>query len=243
MITIRIVDDDPAEARHLSGLLDRYQSEHDEHFAVDVLVDGEQLVEQYRPDADILFLDVDMPGMDGFTAARRIRDFDQDVVIVFVTHLGHFAMRGYDVGALGYLAKPVLYGAFARQLARAVTVVRRRLAEDFVVLPTRGGLARVPTAEVVFAESARRHTTVHTDCGDFIVPTTLKQLEDDLAGRPFYRSNNCYLVNLRQVAEVDESDCVLRDGRRLVISRSRRRGFVTALREYLAGAMPVGESA
>lgn len=247
MITIRIVDDDPVAAQQLVAHIQRYQAEHEETFAVDVLRDGAQLVEQYRPDVDILFLDVDMPGMDGFTAAQHIRQLDSDVVIVFVTALGHYAIRGYEVGALSYLVKPVPYFAFSQQLMRSVAAVRRRPVDDFLVLPTRGGIARVPTADIVYAESARRHTTVHTADASYPAPITLKQLEDDLAGRPFYRSNNCYVVNLRHVAGVQEGDCVLGDGRRLAISRSRRRGFMSALTDYFAGAgshtWPVGETA
>lgn len=247
MITIRIVDDDPIAAQQLVGHIRRYQAERQETFAVDVLMDGAQLVEQYRSDVDILFLDVDMPGMDGFTAAQQIRQLDSDVVIVFVTALGHYAIRGYEVGALSYLVKPVPYFAFSQQLMRSVATVRRRPVDDFLVLPTRGGIARIPTADIVYAESARRHTVVHTADGAYQAPITLKQLEDDLSGRAFYRSNNCYVVNLRHVTGVQEGDCLLADGSRLAISRSRRRGFMAALTDHFAGAgpqsWPVGEIA
>ncbi len=247
MITIRIVDDDPVAAQQLVGHIRRYQTEHQESFAVDVLMDGAQLVEQYRSDVDILFLDVDMPGMDGFTAAQQIRQLDADVVIVFVTALGHYAIRGYEVGALSYLVKPVPYFAFSQQLMRSVATVRRRPVDDFLVLPTRGGIARIPTTDILYAESARRHTVVHTADGAYQAPITLKQLEDDLSGRAFYRSNNCYVVNLRHVTGVQEGDCLLADGSRLAISRSRRRGFMAALTDYFAGAgpqsWPVGEIA
>jgi DNA-binding LytR/AlgR family response regulator len=247
VITIRIVDDDPVAAQQLVGHIRRYQAERQETFAVDVLMDGAQLVEQYRSDVDILFLDVDMPGMDGFTAAQQIRQLDSDVVIVFVTALGHYAIRGYEVGALSYLVKPVPYFAFSQQLMRSVAAVRRRPVDDFLVLPTRGGIARIPTADIVYAESARRHTVVHTADGAYQAPITLKQLEDDLSGRAFYRSNNCYVVNLRHVTGVQEGDCLLADGSRLAISRSRRRGFMAALTDHFAGAgpqsWPVGEIA
>lgn len=238
MITIRVVDDDTRAAQQLVGHIQRYQAENGETFAVDVLMDGAQLVEQYRPDVDILFLDVDMPGLDGFAAAQQIRQLDSDVVIVFVTALGQYAIRGYEVGALSYLVKPVPYFAFSQQLMRSVAAVRRRPVDDFLVLPTRGGIARVPTSDILYAESSRRHTIVHTADASYQVPITLKQLEDDLAGRPFYRSNNCYVVNLRYVAGVQEADCLLEDGRRLAISRSRRRGFLSALTDYFTGVAP-----
>lgn len=238
MITIRVVDDDPAAAQHLVGHIRRYEQEHGETFAVDVLVDGAQLVEQYRSDVDILFLDVDMPGLDGFSAAQQVRQLDGDVVIVFVTNLGRYAIRGYEVGALSYLLKPVGYAGFAQQLARSIQEVRRRPVEDFLVLPTRGGLARVPTSDIVYVESAQRHTLVHAVDARYAVPVTLKQLEGDLQGKPFYRSNHCYVVNLRHVVGVEEGDCLMSDGGRLAVSRSRKRGFMTALTDFLAGPVP-----
>ncbi|MBM7331850.1 response regulator, partial [Agrobacterium sp. S2] len=87
MIRIGIVEDDPASAQLLVGYLRRYQDEHAEEFDVRVFSDGAQVVKHYRPDFDILLLDVQMAELDGFATAERIRAVDRDVVIVFITNM------------------------------------------------------------------------------------------------------------------------------------------------------------
>ncbi len=70
------------------------------------------------PRFDIIFLDVEMENLDGFTTARIIRETDPQVMLIFVTNMGQFAIKGYEVDALSYLLKPVPYFAFSQELKR-----------------------------------------------------------------------------------------------------------------------------
>ncbi len=140
MIRIGIVEDDNACATRLVEHLRRYERERGHRFAVVRFTDGAQAVAAHRPGAfDVLLLDVEMPALDGFSAARAIRAVDPDVPIVFVTHLAQQAARGYEVEALGYVVKPVPYFAFAQQVTRALARVRRD-HEDALLLAVDGGL-------------------------------------------------------------------------------------------------------
>lgn len=122
---IGIVDDDERSRDLVLHHLRRFQDEHDQRFTVRVFGDGADLVRDYPPDLDVLFLDVEMPGMGGFEAAHAVRELDDRVVIVFVTRMAQLAIRGYEVGALSYLVKPLGYAAFEQQLTRCLRQVRR----------------------------------------------------------------------------------------------------------------------
>lgn len=234
MFQIGVVDDHQQGRDQLTSHLRRFQHERGVALAVRTWPDGADLVEGYRPDLDVLFLDVEMPRTGGFEAARAVRALDQRVAIVFVTRMAQLAIRGYEVDALSYLVKPVPYGAFAQELGRALRRVRRAPAAD-VLLPTARGIARVDPADIVYVSSSRHRITVHAVGRQYVFSGTLKAVEEQLAGRGFLRCNTSFLVNLRHVHAIHRSSCLVLGGDELPISRGRRREFLEAMTDQVGG--------
>ena len=234
MIRIGIVEDDASCRRDLLNHLARYAEEHGTQFDLRTFADGTEVVDGYRPQYDILFLDVEMPGMDGLEAARRIRDVDTDVVLIFVTNMGQYAIKGYEVDALSYLLKPVPYFAFAQELTRSLTRLQKRESRG-VVLSVNNALVRLDPSEIVYVESVKHRITVHALDRQYTFSGTLKALEEELAEHGFFRSNNCYLVNLQHVRRVDQSTSVMTDGSELAVSRPRKKDFLDALADHMGG--------
>lgn len=234
MIRIGIVEDDAACRRDLLDHIARYAEEHGTAFDLRTFADGEQVVEAYRPQFDILFLDVEMPGMDGFEAAHRIREVDTDVLMIFVTNMGQYAIKGYEVDALSYLLKPVPYFAFAQELTRSLNRLSKRESRG-VVLSVNNSLVRLDPSEIVYAESVKHRITIHALDRVYTFSGTLKALEEELGEHGFFRSNNCYLVNLQHVKRVDQSTSVMTNGSALVVSRPRKKAFMDALADHMGG--------
>jgi len=232
VIRIGIVEDDAASAALLVDHLHRYEREHGEQFHVTRFTDGADVVATYRPDFDILLLDIEMPRLDGFSAAEQIRLLDADVIIIFITNMTQYALKGYEVDALSYVVKPVPYFAFAQEIKRSVARLRRRSA-DYLLLTVDAGVVRVATDDIVFLESSKHRTTVHTVDGRHSVVAPLKSFEAQLEGKHFFRSNSGYLVNLRHVLGVQGSSSLLVGGHDLMVSRSRKKAFLAALTDYL----------
>ncbi|PZR53918.1 DNA-binding response regulator [Xylanimonas oleitrophica] len=236
-MNVAVVDDEETSRRLLASHLERYEQEHGTPLRVTTFEDGARIAEPYRPEFDVVFLDVQMPGMDGFETARRIRELDTDVVLVFVTNMAQHAIRGYEVEALSYLVKPVPYFAFSQELRRSVRRVRRG-DRDSIMLPAGGSTARVDLADVLYVESDKHRITVHARDRAYTLTGTLKSFETELAGKGFFRSNSCYLVNLRHVVGVHPTSCVMRGGIELQVSRPRRRAFLDALTDHVGGRLP-----
>lgn len=233
-IRIGVVEDDPASCQRVLDYLNRYQSKNDERFTVSVFDDGARIVEKYTPVYDILLLDIEMKEMDGMEAARRIRERDDHVVIVFITAAPQYAISGYEVRALSYLLKPVPWFAFSQELKRSIDALRRN-GDDSMLIETGSGQMRLELTDIVYLESIRHTIVIHTLDGKLSINGTLKDMEAKLADHHFFRSNSCYLVNLRHVTGVADQDCVMSNGERLRVSRPRKKAFLAALADFMGG--------
>lgn len=233
MIRVAVVEDDPESIDRILSHLDRFQSLHSERFHVAAFRDGADVIEDYRPDWDILFLDIQMARVDGMTAARRIREVDGEVIIIFVTSSPQYAISGYEVGALSYLLKPVTYPSFSHEMDRVLAQLRRRERREFLFTDLDGAKRRLDLADVLYFESRKHHVVVHALDGSHTFVGTLRALDAELAGADYLRCNSGYLVNLRHVTGVEGKDCRIRGGDRLQISRPRRKEFLDALAAHI----------
>ena len=141
MAKIAVVEDNDAMRAQLCGFIAQYAQESGHQLDVTAFSDGAQLVEPYRPGFDIIFLDIEMPKLGGMPTAERIRRQDPDVVLVFVTNMAQYAIRGYEVDALDFVLKPVSYYQFSTKLERALQRIQRRHGGQVAFAGQRRGAA------------------------------------------------------------------------------------------------------
>ena len=182
----------------------------------------------------VIGVPVPLKHLDGMETARRIRERDGGVLIVFITNMAQYAIRGYAVGALDYVLKPVPYFAFSQQLQKALGQLEKR-ERHYLAVVVDGGMRRLDAAEIYYLESEGHKVHFYTEKEDFVVPGTLKNYEEKLVGRAFARCNSGYLVNLAQVSGVQQ-DMVQVGPYTLQISRPRRKAFMAGLADYIGGA-------
>lgn len=229
MIRIGVVEDDPLGVDVVLSHLDRLQRETGERFKVRAFSDGSEILGSYRPHWDLLLLDIQMQDVDGMETARRIREVDSEVIIIFITSSPQYAVSGYEVGALSYLLKPVAYAAFAREMERSLAHLRSTPRRDMLFSTVDGVRHRVDLADVLYLESLKHRVAVQTQQTRHLVATSMRAMEAELAEDSFHRIHSAYLVNLHHVIEVDGNDCRVRGGTVLPISRARKRDFLSAL--------------
>ena len=193
----------------------------------------DEILEDYRPNWDIILLDVEMPRLDGMTTAERIRKLDSEVILIFITNMAQYAIRGYAVDAMDYILKPVPYFAFSQQLQKAIRRLEKR-TKAYLTVPVEGGFRRVDLSGVYYLESAGHKVRLYTEEGEWTAPGSLRQYEETLADKQFARCNSGYLVNLAQVRGMQDGT-VLVGPHSLQIGRPRRKAFVEALTDYVGG--------
>lgn len=230
MLRIAIVDDETDACDHLARLVARYAAAHAQPIEAATHTSANAFLANLEfADAapDIVFLDIEMPGLDGMQAAHTLRDKGFDGQIVFVTNMAQFAIRGYEVGALDFIVKPVDYPTFEFKFARVAQAAQRR-QDAFVVLDTKGGFLRLRLADLIYVEVSDHKLIYHTTTGNVELWGTIKAAAADLEPRGFAFCNACYLVNLDKVTGLD-GDFVRLGDVSLKVSRGKSRAFLDAL--------------
>ena len=125
MIHLAIVEDEQLYIDQLTEYIHRYEAEKKQKFKISVFSDGAEIVEDYKGVYDIIFLDIQMKFMNGMDAAEKIRELDPNVVIIFITNMTQYAVRGYEVDALDYIVKPVEYFSFSQKFSRALGRIKK----------------------------------------------------------------------------------------------------------------------
>lgn len=192
---------------------------------------GEELIAgMEKADCQILFLDIEMKGIDGVEAARRLRETKRQMEIVFVTSYADFAFQGYEVRALNYILKPYEPEKIAAVLHTALEALDIE-AEKYYVIDQRGGSIRVPLSSVKYFSSDRRTVHAVTTEQEYTFYEKLSDLETELPDT-FVRIHNRYLVHLKYLEAVRQNTAVV-DGEELPVSRSCKSGLSIAFAKYM----------
>jgi DNA-binding LytR/AlgR family response regulator len=237
MLKIIMLEDEAQAAERVMTLFSRFRQTHPEArdaFTIKHYDDPVIFLTEYRCDADLLLLDIQMPGMTGMETAKKIRKIDPDVMIIFITSLTQYAVEGYSVNAFDYILKPLHPAAFEAKMERAFRVLNRNRSGDALTISTKEQKRRVPLLDILYIEVNNHDILVHTEDQTFKQWGTMNSIESELAGAPFVRCSVHYLVNLRYVQGVSGDDVIL-PGTRLPISRSRRKEFLNAIAQYEGG--------
>lgn len=232
-IKIGLIDDDQEHLELMRSYLIRFGVEEDIRFSVEEYTNGLNFVEEYKGDLDIIFLDIEMPHMDGLEAAHRIRLIDASVGIVFVTNMAQYAIKGYEVDAIDFVVKPVEYYVFAEKLKKAIRYTRKNAERELVVV-TEDTVVKLRLSKIRYIEKSKNYLIYHTDNGDYKIRGTMAETEVELEKDGFSKCISGCLVNLKYVSKV-EKDVVYVDNIRLPLSRQRRKEFRENLMRYIGG--------
>lgn len=233
MIRIAIVDDNIDMQKQLQQYIKDYSLKINTKFSVTTFINPITLLEYYNNSFDIIFMDIEMPEMDGMTAAKKIRKMDAVVNIIFVTNMAGFAIEGYKVNALSYVVKPINYLDFVQQLSRAVNRVRL-LTSAYLLVASKGDMMRLDISKIVYFESREHQVIIHMLSETITIYSTLNKLEKQLENKWFSRCNNGYLVNLYYVESINKNEVHINQCN-LAISRGKKKQFMTDLSDYIGG--------
>lgn len=235
LVRILIVEDDKNEAAALISFLERYEQLHSQPFIISVTNTAFEIIDTI-PDADIMFMDIGLPGINGMEAAGILRMKGVRIPVIFITSLAQYAVNSYEVDALDFMVKPVKYESFALRMDRALRVIRRTLGRSIVV-KTKGGMQVIPittvTAITVDVHTIRYH---QSDGTVFEARGSMGKVAQELEGTSFVRVTSGTLVNMDYVRSVDIWGVKLSTGEEYPISRPKRRDVLREIANYFGGS-------
>lgn len=231
LIKIAIVEDDETCTACLQELLVRYEKEYGEAFHIDTFSSGIDFISDYTAEYDLIFMDIDMPLMNGYKTAQFLRKVDSEVALIFVTNLAKYAIKGYEVDACDFIIKPVDYKSFSVKLKKAIARLEKN-QENYLTVTSRNGVLKVYYSEIYYITVFQRYVMLHTKKGPIEMHTSMKELEVKLKDTTFIRGDNSSMVNLTYVTAVNQEGAIV-NGELIPCSRNRRKALLDAFTLYV----------
>ena len=228
---IAVVEDVDREYGVTKQYLDRYAAEKGLDFRITRFSNAESFLENYRPAYDIVLMDIILSGMNGMEAAKLLRQKDPKVLLIFLTNMSDYAIRGYEVDAMGYVMKPVSYYGLAMYLTNAVR--RIDTSNDVTTLVrSREGTTVLMGRDIYYIDIVDHDMVFHTAKGDITAYGSLNERESELKNAGFARCSAWALVNLRYVNAIYPDEVTV-NGVNIRITRNKKKSFLEAFSGYL----------
>lgn len=231
MITIAVCDDEKYTAEQIRKLVSGFFRVKNMEASIVCFSSGEELL-KYKKNIDILFLDIQMEGMDGMETAIKLRSRGFKGFLVFITILKEMVFRSFEVQAYDYLVKPVEEKKFEKTMERLLVSMKNVSGEKLLV---QKGYERsiISFDDIVYCEIIDRKVYLHLASADVVdFYDRIENLEARLDSR-FFRCHRSYLINLKYLKSYKSGVAYMANGKEIPISRLRSKEFSAVILQYM----------
>ena len=235
MLLAAIVDDDPRDAALLKECVENYCRTNQLPVMIHVFEDGLDLIRSTEKH-DIVFLDIQMGKLDGLETARFIRKIDRESILIFVTNMAQFAIKGYEVDALDFILKPASMASITYVLDKAMKRLDGSGDKSSFSLKTSDGTVSLSANDITYVEVFDHNLVYHTTRGEYTVRVRLSDVSEKLSPDRFVTCNRSFVVNLRHVSSVT-ADSLLVGDTRISVSKSHRKELMKRFSSFLGDSL------
>ena len=228
-LNIAICDDEEIIREQIKELTEKEKS----GLCMELYETGDALLAS-RKQFDIVFLDIQMEGTDGIETAKRLRQRDEDTILIFITGIREYVFQAFDVAAFHYLLKPIEEEKFREVFRRAGRELEKRKSKrrETVFIKTRNRSFSLEKDSILYIESRGKKVEIHTTGETIEAYASMNEMEGQLGGG-FFRCHRGYLVNMAYVAEYDSGSITLNNGEYVYLAKEKYGEFVKAYMRYL----------
>ena len=235
MIRVAIVEDTEPDRDWLISLIAGWGAAHGKDIVIDTYPDAVAFLEKGGENADIIFMDIRMPRMSGMEAAGKLREVNTHSVLIFLTTLAGYAIKGYAVDAMDFIVKPIKRERFAHTFEKAIRLCEGN--KKYITIQTKDQTLRINADEILYIESFAHYKVYHVGTQAYSVNEDMERLLGSLPAE-FVRCHRSYIVNLKNIESVGKDAVKLAGSDTLIpVSRNRRDELISALTKYYAGNM------
>lgn len=225
MLDIAVVDDEKVIREYICELIEKQRPES----RTEAYATGEELLASGRL-FDIVFLDIQMDGINGIETARVLQKRQEETVLIFITGLKEYVFDAFDLYAFQYLLKPLDENKFSEVLDRAVKEAGRKKGKRGLFIKARN--LTLDVADILYIESRGKKVEIHTARESIEIYGTMEELEGQL-GTGFYRCHRAYIVNMAHITEYGSDSIQLTNGNRVYLAKRKYGEFVKAYMWHL----------
>lgn len=190
-----------------------------------------------KEEFDVVFMDIDMPAINGMDVANEMRKRKQKIDIIFITNLPQFAVDGYKVNALDFVIKPITYANISFALDKVVEK-KRNVLNGYFFLKIGGFLRRFDNDEMLYFEMANHNILMYLNNGEILkIRGSLKLIEEVVNDNVFVKINSGIVINLSKVKTFEDGVVIMVNNERLPISRSHKKDFATRLAKFYSNSL------
>lgn len=232
MITIAILDDEKILANRLAVQINEITN-----IGINIKVYSDPSVflkDNISTIPDINFLDIDMPELTGFDVAEQIHKRNNDAIIIFVTSHDELVYSSFRFRPFRFLRKSYIDDELQEALTSALYVTEQEYASKGIIFQTKVGTIKTDLNDIIFIEAFNHTVVLHTNKNDTMeCKGTLSEYEKNLEKFSFVRSHKSFLVNLKYIYSVRQTEIVLEDKSVIPLSRYKYKEVLSKFNEYL----------
>lgn len=228
-MNIAICDDEKIVRQQIKGLIEKQKADCD----LELYETGEELLAAGKH-FDMVFLDIQMEGINGIDTARTLREQNEETVLIFITGIKEYVFDAFDVAAFHYLLKPIEENKFMEVFDRAVKEAEKRKekGQKQLFIKTRQRNITLEQKNILYIENRGRKAEIHTVDETIEIYAAMIELEKQLGGE-FYRCHRGYLVNMAYITEYSNDSIRLSDGESIYLAKEKYNEFVKEYMRYL----------
>lgn len=219
LIKIAICEDEEEQQELLRAYIDQIFEGLSVKYKLELFNSGEELLENYPKDTDILLLDIQMGQINGMDTARKIRKLHDKVEIIFITSLIEYVLEGYEVRAYRYLIKPVKYDDLKNNIINCIKEID--IKNKYILIKEEGNRIKLDINEISYIEVQKEDITIHTPNQIYEIKGTMNNIEKEINCCRFFRCHKSYLVNLDYIKSIKQYVAILENKEEVPISRYR----------------------
>lgn len=238
MITIAIVDDDKSFRDMINGYINQFFAAKDIEYKTILFSSGEEFLASLNNEIyDVVFMDVQMNGINGIDTSKKLREIDDNIIIIFFTNYSQYAIKGYEVNATDFVVKPVNYDFFVLKMESIYQKISTKKKSSKIMFSSRNKKVVIDSKDILSIEVLNHKITLNTINGEYeTYDYSLSNLEDIFAKNKldyFLRINKYIIVNLNYIESI-EGNIVTINKKDYAVSRLKKAKLLESMSKFFA---------